>query len=745
MDDESREAFERVMQVGRSAFAEELKAVRDIGNACNPDDLLASVALHTLFRPIEHAVTAAGQPGGLKLELLAFALAACTRDAGSAHPEPQQVKSVLRSLERLVAAYPATFEFKPPDDPRDQRLFHVVDQAVSQHRLVRGDAYPEQSEKLMQELFGPFEGWLKDRVGVTPARCCEILWTVIRRAEEEAEALKAAAVKVGNEAVEAFESGKSGYGSAKEARKVAAVDFVNANVRRTIAASAEDLASHMKPAPSQQELDGLVELVGLTRPRQVDLGDPLEVREYPLFVTSDGRVFPSDLGHCFGRLVESIERVLEASELRNEYVTHRGDYLEAAAAKALRDVFGESQVFQPLRYPDPDHNYERDTDLDLLVYAPPFLVLGECKSNHMKLPSRREDVDGIKSSVQKIVGDSYEQARRALKYLEDKDEAVFREKGTGREVKLRRSELRRVFLLSVSQRHLANITSELANLDVFGLARMDQYPVSMHLATLQLVLQSAKHRATFLHYLERRQQLPDGPIEFMGDELDYFGCYLANRFQVGSFRDNRGSTPRFVALEGFTIQYDAYMYGQRGEGPPVPLPTLDLPLQVRRLYEHLHERETPNGLYIAFALLDLPDASLSDIESNIVNSRQYAIKQGGANSLSTFSGDTMVTVTVGNRAEEELLLKFTTARGLTEKYRNQARRSISFGIELESERPFEHALYTEFEWVQNDSMDEITARQKPRLVKTSLGKLPGRNDPCPCDSGKKFKKCCMLR
>jgi uncharacterized protein YecA (UPF0149 family) len=23
-----------------------------------------------------------------------------------------------------------------------------------------------------------------------------------------------------------------------------------------------------------------------------------------------------------------------------------------------------------------------------------------------------------------------------------------------------------------------------------------------------------------------------------------------------------------------------------------------------------------------------------------------------------------------------------------------------------------------------------------------LGKQPGRNDPCPCGSGKKYKKCC---
>ena len=34
--------------------------------------------------------------------------------------------------------------------------------------------------------------------------------------------------------------------------------------------------------------------------------------------------------------------------------------------------------------------------------------------------------------------------------------------------------------------------------------------------------------------------------------------------------------------------------------------------------------------------------------------------------------------------------------------------------------------------------DELTAKQK-RLMKI------GRNDPCPCGSGTKFKKCCKMR
>ncbi len=37
-----------------------------------------------------------------------------------------------------------------------------------------------------------------------------------------------------------------------------------------------------------------------------------------------------------------------------------------------------------------------------------------------------------------------------------------------------------------------------------------------------------------------------------------------------------------------------------------------------------------------------------------------------------------------------------------------------------------------------------TVRQGPAPVKITQPK-PGRNDPCPCGSGKKYKQCCLLK
>ena len=57
-------------------------------------------------------------------------------------------------------------------------------------------------------------------------------------------------------------------------------------------------------------------------------------------------------------------------------------------------------------------------------------------------------------------------------------------------------------------------------------------------------------------------------------------------------------------------------------------------------------------------------------------------------------------------------------------------------------------LSLNFPWEQNDAMDALTKNMgKPGKLSTLLREAAsakvGRNDPCPCGSGKKYKKCCL--
>jgi len=70
---------------------------------------------------------------------------------------------------------------------------------------------------------------------------------------------------------------------------------------------------------------------------------------------------------------------------------------------------------------------------------------------------------------------------------------------------------------------------------------------------------------------------------------------------------------------------------------------------------------------------------------------------------------------------------------------------------LESDENDEDAYWDDDDWVEDDlnedylDEDEDFDEFEPRQVQSKTEKYPGtgRNDPCPCGSGKKYKKCCL--
>ena len=46
---------------------------------------------------------------------------------------------------------------------------------------------------------------------------------------------------------------------------------------------------------------------------------------------------------------------------------------------------------------------------------------------------------------------------------------------------------------------------------------------------------------------------------------------------------------------------------------------------------------------------------------------------------------------------------------------------------------------------RGDRRERTVDREETRARSATLGKKVGRNDPCPCGSGKKFKACCMRK
>jgi hypothetical protein len=62
----------------------------------------------------------------------------------------------------------------------------------------------------------------------------------------------------------------------------------------------------------------------------------------------------------------------------------------------------------------------------------------------------------------------------------------------------------------------------------------------------------------------------------------------------------------------------------------------------------------------------------------------------------------------------------------------------------DASRPFDCAIWVEWPWQYDEGMEKAIEAEPP-FIPAPGQKLPGRNEPCICGSGKKFKKCCLPR
>jgi len=47
--------------------------------------------------------------------------------------------------------------------------------------------------------------------------------------------------------------------------------------------------------------------------------------------------------------------------------------------------------------------------------------------------------------------------------------------------------------------------------------------------------------------------------------------------------------------------------------------------------------------------------------------------------------------------------------------------------------------------VEQKKQEQAVRENPPKQMPIVLGPRPGRNEPCPCGSGKKYKKCCLAK
>jgi len=252
-----------------------------------------------------------------------------------------------------------------------------------------------------------------------------------------------------------------------------------------------------------------------------------------------------------------------------------------------------------------------------------------------------------------------------------------------------------------------------------------------------------------LSYIARRTRYGDRLMA--AQEMTILGYHLRHNLW---FDDEQ----KLVHMdEGFSLGIDIAMAARRralpGAATPPGLLTHHEGTTLSRILQEIQVRPEPAVLDQGFQLLELDGPTRDDLNRLIDGQAQQAARDGKPHSLALMFADKSgltVLISAENDLEASQRLAVLTTR---RKYLQKA--DLWFGLCLAPDQArLRFGMRLAEPWHQDDQLDAAVAREEQvppvsrnaamrQVLRGGEGNQKiGRNDPCPCGSGRKWKKCC---
>ena len=167
------------------------------------------------------------------------------------------------------------------------------------------------------------------------------------------------------------------------------------------------------------------------------------------------------------------------------------------------------------------------------------------------------------------------------------------------------------------------------------------------------------------------------------------------------------------------------------------------------IVRQIEELEEPATIDLGFMLLMLGEDTTIEISSGIDYIANMAKIDNKHHDLTVGIGvgGTGLTIHCNN---DPLHVATKRLRSHCEKRKYTEKANNWFGICLNpNDKSLKFGLELDYKWVKQDEMEKLV-KDMPKgekninyKTKVKTGRKIGRNQPCPCGSGKKYKKCCL--
>ena len=413
-----------------------------------------------------------------------------------------------------------------------------------------------------------------------------------------------------------------------------------------------------------------------------------------------------------------------------EALTHRGAFAQDITAQLLRGVFGQSNVFTEV-------NVEKAkgktvTDIDVLAVAGNKAVIVQVKSKRLTELARMGDDAKLVGDFQSAIQDAYDQAllsRHAV--LEQTNKLIVE----GKEIHLS-EKLDEAYLLCVTLDHYPAVTHQV---DVYLKRKQhDPVPIALSIFDLDVLAFYLNDPLEFVYYLRQRIALSS---YFKSDsEMTLLGFHIKHKLFKGkadlealdnsfaqlidaNFQVLRGSVPKTKAADKLYPEWKNEEFGE--------------------LIKQVKATGDPDATDVIFFLYDLAGKGADELVRIIKLLKTRTEKDHGSHDARMLlEGGESGTSVLCENSPHDLRKKLLPLLAIS-KYRSKADRWLAIGCIAGSPNFVDAIAFDDEPWKEDTVLRKIAEEHFAGhgMAQDSSGRKIGRNDPCPCGSGKKWKKC----
>lgn len=396
---------------------------------------------------------------------------------------------------------------------------------------------------------------------------------------------------------------------------------------------------------------------------------------------------------------------------------------------------------------NPSKNFAEN---DLLVKYDEILIIVEVKAGSFIYTTPMEDFENHIKSYKSLIEKADHQCNRTSDYLHQNESAKIYDQNHHVKATIDMKNISKTYMVSVT---IDNINTFAAKAEKLNFLTLNNSTISIGVDDLMAYKKYFDSPLTFLHFLEQRTLATKEKKLTLNDELDHLGMYIKHNLYPLTLQNTENYDR--VSFHGYRTDLDRYFNSLYHSQSNIIKPTQPLPTLFKEIINWLDNANIKNRVTMANFLLNFSQESkeyLSDLVLSVIEKQNYSKSMIPIHSAGIGKNALRFTCFINQKNINGFTVKRKRDYTLASLYRDKNDDRYLIDLYLNHDNKIEKVFIQKFykkdilphEKNAIKKLSDELAEKRCINFKKNLKRKIGRNELCPCGSGLKYKKCCLL-